>query len=64
MKNGKQWGKAGNVEGGSMHWERDRPLLALKWLYNKAVSLITTIENANDRHVVEHKAKLGDSGEQ
>ena len=57
MKNWSQWSKAPNVERGSMHWERDPPILALQWLDNKVVSMLTTIENANDRVQVNRKTK-------
>lgn len=57
MKNGKQWSKASNVERGSMRWERDPPILALQWLDNKVVSMLTTIENANDSLQVRRKTK-------
>jgi len=57
MKNGKQWSKASNVERGSMRWERDPPVLALQWLDNKVVSMLTTIENANDSLQVRRKTR-------
>ena len=59
MKNGKEWSKARNVERGSMRWVRDPPILAMQWLDNKIVSLLTTIENANDSELVERKTKNG-----
>lgn len=57
MKNGSQWSKAGNVERGSIRWERDPPILALQWLDNKVVSMLSTIENANDHVQVERKSR-------
>ena len=57
MKNGSQWSKASNVKRGSMHWERDPPILSLQWLDNKVVSLLTTIENANDSLQVKRKTR-------
>jgi len=57
MKDGSQWSKAANVERGSMRWERDPPVLALQWLDNKVVSMLTTIENANDSIQVKRKTK-------
>ena len=57
MKNGTQWSKASNVQRGSMRWERDPPVLALQWLDNKVVSMLTTIENANDSLQVKRKTK-------
>ena len=57
MKNGREWSKAPNVDRGSMRWERDPPVLALQWLDNKVVSMLTTIENANDSLQVRRKTK-------
>ena len=59
LKNGSEWSKAGNVERGSMRWVRDPPILALQWFDNKVVSMLTTIENANDSIQVERKSKTG-----
>ena len=41
----------------SMHWQRDPPVLALQWLDNKVVSMLTSIENANDCLQVRRKTK-------
>ena len=57
LKNGAQWSKASNVQRGSMRWDRDPPILALQWLDNKVVSLLTTIESANDSLQVNCKTK-------
>ena len=57
MKNGSQWSKASNVNRGSMRWERDPPILVLQWLDNKVVSMLTTIENANDSLQVKRKTR-------
>ena len=40
-----------------MRWERDSPCLALQWIDNRVVSLLTTIDNANDRVQVDRKSK-------
>ena len=40
-----------------MRWVRDAPCLALQWIDNKVVSLLTTIDNANDRIQVNRKSK-------
>lgn len=40
-----------------MRWERDGPCLALQWIDNKVVSLLTTIDNANGRIQVNRKSK-------
>lgn len=55
LKNGKQWAK--KKERGAMRWERVPPVLALQWKDNKVVSLLTTIDNANDSVQVSRKAK-------
>ena len=55
LKNGKAWAKG--KERGDMRWERDAPCLALQWIDNKVVSLLTTIDNANDRIQVNRKSK-------
>ena len=56
LKNGKQWAK--KLERGSMRWERDNPCLALQWIDNKVVSVLTTIDNANDKVSVIRKSKV------
>ena len=55
LKNSKQWAKG--RDRGSMRWERDPPCLALQWVDNKVVSVLTTIDNANDQVQVRHKTK-------
>ena len=45
LKNSKAWAKG--KERGAMPWERDTPCLALQWIDNKVVPLLTTIDNAN-----------------
>lgn len=55
LRNGKQWAK--KLERGSMRWDRDGPCLAIQWKDNKVVSMITTIDNANDHGQVNRKAK-------
>lgn len=55
LKNGKQWAK--KKQRGSMRWDRDPPCLALQWVDNKVVSLLTTIDNANDSLQVTRKTK-------
>ena len=41
-----------------MQWERDPPWLALQWLDDKVVSVITTIDNANIKARVTRKQQL------
>ena len=55
LKGGKQWAKG--KDRGSMRWERDPPCLALQWLDNKVVSVITTIDKANVKDQVTRKQK-------
>lgn len=55
LKNGKEWAKG--RERGSMRWERDTPCLALQWIDNKVVSVLTTIDNANDHVQVTRRAR-------
>ncbi|KAL9952183.1 hypothetical protein ACROYT_G039398 [Oculina patagonica] len=55
LKNSKQWAK--EKDRGSLRWERDPPCLALQWLDNKVVSVITTIDNANVKSQVSRKVK-------
>lgn len=45
------------MERGSMCWERDPPVSTLQWLDNKVVSMLSTIENANDSIQVKQKTK-------
>lgn len=57
LKNSRQWAK-GRFRG-SMRWERDPPCLAIQWLDNRVVSLLTTIDNANVKDHVTRKVKTG-----
>ena len=59
LKNGKEWAR--KKERGSMRWEWDAPVLALQWIDNKVVSLLTTIDNANDKIQVQRKTKKNDT---
>ena len=42
---------------GVTRWERDSPCLVLQWVDNKVVSLLSTIDRANDHGVVNRKRK-------
>ena len=57
LKKGKLWGK-GKAKG-TMRWERDPPILALQWVDNKVVSMVTTAGNANETTQVNRKRKAG-----
>ena len=55
LRHSKQWAKG--KERGCMRWERTGPCLALQWIDNKVVSMLSTIDNANDVVQVTRKAK-------
>ena len=57
LKNGKQWAKG--KPRGTMHWERDPPVLAMQWVDNKVVSIISTASNANQKAQVRQKTRAG-----
>ena len=57
LKKGKEWGKGKPKE--TMRWVRDAPVLALQWVDNKAVSMITTAGNANETTQVNRKRETG-----
>ena len=57
IKNGKQWGK-GKARG-SMRWERVPPCLALQWVDNRVVSMITTSGNAKNTVQANRKTRSG-----
>ena len=46
LRNSKQWAKG--KEHDSMRWDRVGECLALQWKDNKIVSMLSTIDNAND----------------
>ena len=58
LKNGKQWAR--NLERGSMRWERKPPCLIMQWVDNKVVSVVTTLDNANDKVTTVRKSKAND----
>ena len=60
LRNSKQWAKG--KDRGSMRWERDSPCLALQWVDNKVVSVLTTIDNANVKNRVTRKVKTAEGG--
>ena len=57
MKNGKRWGN--KKERGSMRWERDGSCLAQQWKDNRPVTILTSIESANDFVMTSRKQKIG-----
>ena len=57
LRNSKEWGKG--KERGCMHWVRDPPCLVLQWVDNRVVSMITTVDNANDHVHATRKVKNG-----
>ncbi|CAB4027206.1 Hypothetical predicted protein, partial [Paramuricea clavata] len=55
MRNVKVWAK--KLKRGSMRWERESDVLALQWVDNKPVSLLTSIDSANDTMPVTRRTK-------
>jgi len=58
MKNGKTWAK--KKERGSMRWVRTGNWLSLQWIDNKVVTIVYTIDKANDYIEVKRKVKVND----
>ena len=56
MKQGKNWAK--KRERGEMRWKREGQCLALQWVDNKVVTMLSTIDNANDFVSVDRKKKV------
>ena len=56
MKKGKLWAR--KKERGSMRWERDGVCLAQQWKDNRVVTILSSIENANDFVMAEKKEKI------
>jgi hypothetical protein len=55
MVNVKAWAR--KFKRGSMRWERESNVLTLQWVDNKPVSLVTSIDSANDRVVVKRRTR-------
>lgn len=55
LKNGKEWAKG--KERGAMRWAREPPVLALQWKDNKVVSVLSTIDSANESVQVTRKIR-------
>lgn len=62
MKKGKEWAK--REQRGSMRWERDGVCLALQWKDNRPVTMLTSIDHANDQVYVDRNEKWGNAGQQ
>lgn len=62
MKKGKEWAK--KKERGSMRWERDGVALALQWKDNRPVTMVTSIDNANDFKLVDRNEKVNNHWQQ
>ena len=60
FKDSKVWAKG--KDRGSVRWGRDPPCLALQWLDNKVVSMLTTIDNANVKKQATRKIKTARVG--
>lgn len=56
MKNSKQWAR--REQRGSMRWKRDGVCLALQWKDNRPVTMLTSIDNANDFVNVDRNEKV------
>lgn len=56
MKKGSEWAK--KLDRGSMRWERDGVCLAQQWKDNRPVTILSSIENANDFIRVERNEKV------
>ena len=56
MKNAKQWAKG--RERGSMRWEREGVCLALLWLDNRPVTMLSTIDSPISFVLVGRKEKV------
>ena len=61
LKNGKVWAR--KKERGEMRWVRENELLALQWIDNKVVTMLSTIDSANEHVVVERKVKVNQKWE-
>ncbi|XP_028418086.1 piggyBac transposable element-derived protein 4-like [Dendronephthya gigantea] len=55
MKNAKEWAR--KRMRGSMRWERESNVLTLQWVDNKTVSLVTSIDSANEKVVATRRTK-------
>ena len=56
MKNGKSWAK--KKERGDMRWRRDGNILAVQWIDNKLVTMLSSIDCANEYVEVNRKKKI------
>ena len=61
MKGGKLWGR--KKEKGDMRWERNGSLLDLQWKDNKIVTMLSSIDVANEYVTVNCKIKISDNWE-
>ena len=58
MKGGKLWGR--KKEKGDMRWERNGSLLDLQWKDNKIVTMLSSIDVANEYVTVNREIKISD----
>lgn len=56
MKKGKEWARI--KERGEMRWVRDNNCLALQWIDNRPVTMLTSIHVANEYGQVQRKQKV------
>ena len=59
MKNGKEWAR--RERRGSMRWVRDGVSLALQWKDNRPVTMVTSIDSANDFLYIDRNEKVGNA---
>ena len=58
MKRGKIWGRKN--EKGGIRWESNGSLLALQWKDNKIVTMLSSIDVANEYVTVNREIKISD----
>ena len=57
MKGAKAWAR--RQERGDVRWERNGPCLSLQWKDNRPVTILSSLDNANDFVTVSRKVKVG-----
>ena len=56
VKNGKQWAKG--KPRGDMRWKRKGSCLSVQWIDNNVVTMLSTIDNANEYVAVDREVKV------
>ena len=57
LKGAKAWAR--RQERGDVRWERNVPCLSLQWKDNRPVTILSSLDNANDFVMVSRKVKVG-----